>query len=99
MPQELLGDYAVKKDPNVDFLLTFEIPDNCSYSTSVDNSVNIVTISLDQGEKDPSPVYVRYNENYSMTNGLLTIQFQQQEVNQSPSVVYYKKPKVVVSNL
>ncbi|RTY95192.1 hypothetical protein [Flavobacterium sp. GT3R68] len=99
MPQELLGDYAVKKDPTVDFILTFKIPDNCNYSTSVDNGVNIVTIKLDEGEKDPSPIYVRYDMDYSMTNGLLTIQFEQQDITDTTTVIYVKKPKVIVTDL
>lgn len=99
MPPELLGDYAVKKVPTADYKLTFNIPDNCNYSTNIDNLVNLVTITLNQGEKDPSPVYVRCEEDYSMTNGLLSIQFEQQDLTQSQDVVYIKKPKVVISDL
>lgn len=98
MSQELLGDYAVKKDPTVDYLLTFEIPINSNYTTSIDNSVNLVTITLDEGEKTPSTVYKSFDLDYNMTNGLLTIQFEQQDLTQTTSIVYLKKPRVIIDN-
>lgn len=98
MPQELLGNYAVKKNLNTNFRLSFDIPDNCNYTTSIDNQVNLVTITMNEGVKDPSSNYIKYDIDYSMIDNLLTIQFEQQDLTAIENLVYVKKPRVIVSN-
>ncbi|HLF50840.1 hypothetical protein [Flavobacterium sp.] len=98
MSQELLRNYVVQKDPTVEFKLTFEIPANCNYTTSVDDLVNLVTITLNPGEKDPSPSYSSYDLDYRMINNLLTIQFEQQDLTAIENLVYVKKPTVIIDN-
>lgn len=75
MASIFLGNYGL--DYKTDgFVLSFNIPDNCTYTITVDqNNITVVTVTLPEG-KDPSPDFSFYTEPLECdTAGFLEVDF------------------------
>jgi hypothetical protein len=72
-----LGNYGIQSS-NDDFVLTFEIPDNCLYTkfTTIEG-VNTILVELKPDQKDPNPDLVSFQETFECDlDGLLGIDFE-----------------------
>jgi hypothetical protein len=78
MSKCLLGNYNLSASENILYQLVFEIPENCEFTTSSTNHVHCITITLKPGETEPSEIYVSNRLEFTMTNRLIVIEFEQE---------------------
>lgn len=89
----LLGNYEFQSISEDEFEFSFDIPDNCGYTTNYDSvkKINTLSITLNSGQSQPSSTYKTEYETFNPTNGLLQVYFQQ-TVNGATLI----KPKITV---
>ena len=89
MTYTMLGLFSFAKENSEDFLITFEIPDNCFYEFTVFTGVYTIAIKLNPGESQPSTAFMECKEKASIINKTLITNFEQFQ----KSGVVIKKPK------
>lgn len=78
---ELLGTYSTARINTNSYSLTFSFPDNCNALVSHKDGVYGVIIKLNKGQTQPSSNYVTDNVICEQYNGVIEIQFVQQNYN------------------
>ena len=91
----LLGNYDFKTVTEDEFDFSFEIPDNCNYTTEydADKNINTISITLNSGQSQPSGTYNTEYLTFNATDGLLDLQIQQ-----TLNGVTSTKPRITVYN-
>lgn len=97
-----LQNYGLQKVAN-EFVVSFQIPQNCDYAVSQDsNNVNLITVTLKAGEKDPSDKFDFYEENFQCVNDVLLVDFELPDgdsVGDDGIGAGIKKPRLRVDDL
>lgn len=94
-----LTNYGITKD-SVSFIVTFDIPDNCDYLTSLDTSgEHIIAVSLQSGEREPAASFKTESVILECDmSGELAVAFElPPDYGDGGSLI--KKPRIVVSDL
>jgi hypothetical protein len=75
----LIGNYGFITVAEDEFEFTFEIPNNCNYTTHYDatKKINTVTVQLNSGQSQPSTTFATQTYTFSADNGLLDLRFAQ----------------------
>lgn len=71
--------YGISSPDNVSYVLTFSIPDNCTYKDSYAAGIYTIVVSLKSGQTKPSPIYSQHQLSFTMTGGALNIEFDQRD--------------------
>lgn len=90
----LLGNYDFKTTAEDEFDFSFEIPDNCNYTTGYDpdKNINTISITLNSGQSQPSGTYNTEYLTFNATDGLLDLQ-----ILQTQNGVTVTRPKIAVT--
>ncbi|RAR48937.1 hypothetical protein [Flavobacterium lacus] len=78
---ELLGTYSTARINTNSYNLTYSFPDNCNAVVSNKEGVYCVTINFKKGQTKPSSNYISDNVICEDYNGVIEIQFVQQNYN------------------
>lgn len=78
---ELLGTYSTSRIDTNSYNLTYSYPENCNVVVSHKDGLYSVAINLKKGQTQPSSKYVTENEICNQLNGIIEIQFIQQNYN------------------
>jgi hypothetical protein len=89
MTYTMLGLFSFAKENSEDFLITFEIPDNCFYEFTIASGVYTIAIKLNPGQTLPSTTFMECKEKACIINKTLVTNFEQY----LKSGVVIKKPK------
>lgn len=89
----LVGNYGFQTVSDDEFEFTFDIPNNCNFTTHYDatKKINTVTVQLNSGQSQPSSTFMTETYNFTADNGVLDLRFEQ--VQNSGTVI---KPKVTI---
>ncbi len=91
MPYTMLRNFDFRKDTGNQVTSKFQIPDNCEQKTFCDNGEATITITLKDGEKEPSNKFLDVEETLTANGSdMLTVTFEQVDG------ATIKKPKVVI---
>lgn len=75
----LIGNYGFTTVAEDEFEFTFEIPNNCNFTTHYDatKKINTVTIQLNSGQSQPSTTFETETYTFTGDNGVLDLRFAQ----------------------
>ena len=79
---ELLGTYSTARINTDSYNLTYTFPDNCNAILTHKDGVYTVAIKLKKGQIQPSTNYITDNVICNQYNGVIEIQFLQQNFNE-----------------
>lgn len=88
----MLGQYTIESIANNQYLLNFEIPDNCYYQISNTGPKFTIGIFLNSGQTTPSTNMVMQTETLNTGSKNLTLNFEQ---NYSATTII-KKPSITI---
>lgn len=91
-----LQNYGLEKS-GTQFVVNFSIPDNCEYVVTLSSNVNLITVTLKPGEKDPSSKFDNHQENFSAINDVLLVDFELNPDDLTSAGI--KKPRLRVDDL
>ncbi|GAA4757604.1 MULTISPECIES: hypothetical protein [Flavobacterium] len=90
MPYTMLRNFDYRKETGNQVTSTFQIPDNCEQKTVCNNGEATITITLLEGEKNPSTTFQDIEETLTAnTSNVLKITFEQVDLTTTT-----RKPKI-----
>lgn len=89
----LVKDYGTSTTNDINFSVTFAIPNNCDYVLSTNTGKYCITVSLNKGQTVPSSVFMNCTVSVSAIANIVDVQFEQ-----VLSGITTIKPKMRVDN-
>lgn len=86
MSKLLVGSYDLGTANNQSYLLTFSIPQNCEFHISEDKGIYTILVTLQSGQTEPSGTFITYQQTFVPIEGVIHIEFDQQECNGDTAV-------------
>ena len=74
--QNFLGEYSIESQNHNNFVVTFNIPENCEYIVAAVQEINYIIISLKEGFKTPSATFKAHKTEIIKEFKNLVIEFQ-----------------------
>lgn len=89
----LVKDYGISTTNDVNFSVTFSIPNNCDYTLTTNTGKYYLTVCLNKGQTVPSSVFIPCTVSVTAISDIADIQFQQ-----VLNGITTSKPKMKIEN-
>jgi len=92
----LIGNFGFESLPDDEFLINFEIPNNCNVTPHYDatKKLTTITIQLNSGQSQPSSIFVSQSYTVSVDSGEVNVNFEQ-KLNGTSAI----RPKVRITEV